>query len=135
MRFVRNVLCWIFAANCLGYTFFSARSLPNAIRQQHALSLLHILLIPPAFSVAVALICGIAWWTVWKRKQSAKGWAIAASIMYILDFLRQFIIPLHMWGKDIEGLFIGVVGLVAFLWGNDEQPQQAGGPPSRRTAI
>ena len=75
----------------------------------------------PTISVVMAAISGIAWWTIWKGKSSAKGWAVATSLMYILLFLRQFIIPLRpVWGRQVGALFIGIIGLVAFL-GRDKQ--------------
>ncbi len=120
----RKFMGWIFAATCLGNSIASVRTLPNAIHQHYALPLLQRLLYAPAFPAAVAVISGVAWWTVWKGKRSARGWGIAASLMWTLIFLRQFIIPLRpVWDKHVGALFIGSVGLVAFLWyGKERMP-------------
>jgi hypothetical protein len=108
---------WIFLATALQYLAISVRSIRYTIHHHYALPVLLDPLFVPAFSVAVAVICGVAWWTIWKAKSSANGWGIAASLMYILMFLRQFIIPLRpVWGKDVQSLIIGIIGLVAFLW-------------------
>ena len=96
MRLNRNVLWWIFAFTCLRYMIISARSIPYAVHRQHALPLGRSLLLFPTFSIAVTVVCGVAWWTLWKGGRSARSWAIAASLMYILTFLRQFIIPVGL---------------------------------------
>jgi hypothetical protein len=118
----RTFMGWIFAATCLGNSIVFVRTLPNAIHQHYALPPLYRLSYAPAFPAAVAVISGVAWWTVWKGKHSARGWGIAASLMWALIFLRQFIIPLPpVWDKHVGALFIGSVGLVAFLWYGKEQ--------------
>lgn len=113
---------WIFAATCLGNSITFVRTLPNAIRQHHALPLLQKLLYAPVFPAIVAIISGLAWWAVWKEKRSARGWGIAASLMWTLIFLRQFIIPLRpVWDKHVGALLVGSIGLVAFLWYGKER--------------
>src|ERR1700691_4930131 len=117
MTLIRTVLCWGFLLTCLEHMIVSGRSIPDAIHRQHDLPLLYILLISPTFSIAVSVICGVAWWTVWNEMRSARGWAIAASLMYLLIFVRQFIAPLQpRWDRHVRDLLIGIIGLVAFLW-------------------
>jgi hypothetical protein len=118
----RKFMGWIFAATCLVNSITFARTFPKAIHQRYALPLLQRLLYAPVFPAAVAVISGVAWWTVWKGKRSARGWGIAASFMWTLVFLRQFIIPLRpVWGMHVGALFIGSVGLIAFLWYGKER--------------
>jgi hypothetical protein len=118
----RKFMGWIFAATCLRNAIAVARTLPTAIHQHYALPLVDRLLYAPVFPAAVTVISGVAWWTVWKGKRSARGWGIAASLMWVLIFLRQFIIPLQpVWDKHGSALFIGSVGLVAFLWYGKER--------------
>ncbi len=115
MRVLRTVLCWGFLLTCLENMIVSARSIPNAIHRQHGLPLLYILFRAPAFSIVVSVISGVAWWTVWKGERSARGWAIAASLAFVLTFCRQFVVPLQpVWGRHVGALFIGIVGLVEF---------------------
>jgi hypothetical protein len=113
----RKFMCWIFLATCLQYLTASLRSIPYAIQQHHTLPLLRSLLMAPALSVVMASISGVAWWTIWKGKSSGSGWAIATSLVYILIFVRQFLIPVRpTWDHYLGALFIGLVGLGAFLW-------------------
>jgi hypothetical protein len=113
----RKFMGWIFALTCLEYLIAFVRSIPNAIQQHFALPLLWRLLYAPIFPAVFAAISGVAWWAIWKGKRSTRAWAIAASLMYILVFLRPFIIPLRpVYGHNAGALFIGIVGLLAFLW-------------------
>lgn len=113
---------WIFLAISLQYLRGSIASFPYAVRQQSPVPLIHILLIAPVFSMAVSVISGLAWWTVWKGKSWARGWAIAASLLCIIAFAGQFIIPLRpVWDWELTWLWIGVLGLVAFSWPNRQR--------------
>jgi len=70
----------------------------------------------------LAAVFGVAWWTVWKGKPSARGWGIAASLFYILVSL----LPIIFFSRSVWAgvgvvltnfglvLAIGVAGLVAF---------------------
>jgi len=85
----------------------------------HSFPLLWNLLVGPVFCVYFAAIAGAAAWTIWKRDAGARGWAIVACLMYILTFLRQFIIPVRaVWWDQyyLVELFAGLVGLVSFAW-------------------
>jgi hypothetical protein len=63
----------------------------------------------------------VAWWTIWKRKPAARGFAIAASVMQILIFVGQFISPARLaWDYHAGALLLGVVGLLAFLSNKQE---------------
>jgi len=115
----RKFMGWIFLATSLHYLRVSIENFPYAIRQQGPILLIRILLIAPVFSTVVSVISGLAWWTVWKGKSSARGWAIAASLVCVMAFARQFIIPLRpVWDWELTWLWIGIVGLVAFSWPN-----------------
>jgi len=113
----RKFMGWIFLATSLQYFTITVRSFPYSIHKQYAVPLLRILLTAPSISIVMATISGLAWWSIWKGKPSAKGWGIAASLMYLLIFFRRFIIPLvATWDHRASALFIGTAGLVAFLW-------------------
>lgn len=107
---------WVFLVTTLQYVTILVRAIPYELHQQYPVPLVRRMLIAPAFPLVVAAISGAAWWTVWKQKPSARIWAIAASLIYILIFARQFIILLQEpWYQHVGALFIGIVGLGTFL--------------------
>jgi drug/metabolite transporter (DMT)-like permease len=82
-----------------------------------------ILTVPVLFTF-LTYIFGMAWWTVWKEKPSGKSWGIAASLINNLVMISAFILhkrPLsdYQW----EVLAIGIVGLIAFLWPDEEESE------------
>jgi hypothetical protein len=117
MQFIRKVLCWIFACTSFLYLENFHQVILYMIHQDYAPSVLRSLLIAASFDILVAGISGVAWWTIWKGVTSARGWAVAASAIHILIFLRQFIIRSRpVWGHHVGALIIGIVGLVTFMW-------------------
>jgi hypothetical protein len=70
-----------------------------------------------AYFPVLAMINAIAWWSIWKDKRWARGWAIAASLICIELPVRRMIRFHHSpWG-DLGGLVvIGVACLIAFSW-------------------
>jgi hypothetical protein len=85
----------------------------------HSFPLLWSVLVGPVFCLYFAAITGTAAWTIWKRDAGARGWAMVACLMYILTFLRQYVIPVRAvwWDRYyLVELFAGLVGLVSFAW-------------------
>jgi hypothetical protein len=81
-------------------------------------------LIVPAVFVLQAYIFGMAWWTVWKDKTSAKNWGIAASLINILSILWLHLRHSRsLSSREWELLAIGIVALIAFLWPDKEEPE------------
>lgn len=116
MQDIRKVLCWLFAVNCLLHLLIPLRSILYVIHRHYALLALRNLLFDASFSVVAAVICGWAWWAIWKGKPSARAWGISASVMYLLIFLLQFAVPERpFWDHHVGALTVGIVGLVAFL--------------------
>jgi len=112
---VREVLCWIFACTSLMYVVLCLRSMYTISRNYASLTLSN-LLIFVLFEAVVAAIAGTAWWTILKGEPLARGWGIAASLMYILIFLRPIIFfSRSVWWHHVGALVIGVIGLVMFL--------------------
>jgi len=87
---VRKVLCWIFACTSVLYVALFLRSI-YATSQNYAFLTLSNLLIFVLFEAVVAAVTGTAWWTILKGELTARAWGIAASLMYILIFLRPII--------------------------------------------
>jgi hypothetical protein len=79
--------------------------------------LLRSMLIGPWFSVQMATISVLAASSLWKRKPWARGWAIAASLMFFVMYFRQFIVPVRpTWSHGLVTLSIGMIGLFSFAW-------------------
>jgi hypothetical protein len=117
MQLIRKVLCWIFACTSFLYLENFHQVILYIVHQRYTPSVLHSLLIAASVDTIVVGISGVAWWVIWKGITSAKGWGIAASVIHILIFLRQFIfLSQPVWGRHVGALIIGTVGLVAFLW-------------------
>ena len=117
----RKFMCWIFLATSLQYLTITLRSIPYSTNQIHTAPVLNRLLTAPIISIVMAAISGMAAWTIWKGNRIARVWAVAASLVYILIFFRQFIVPLRpTWDHHAGALVIGMVGLVAFLWPDKE---------------
>ena len=109
----RKLMFLIFGFTSLACIALVLRSIPQA----HKIPFIRSLLAGPIFLLHMAAISGVAAWTIWNGKSWARGWAIAASLMYILTFLRQFIIPVRpTWGHHLPGLLIGLLGLASFAW-------------------
>lgn len=116
MQDIRRVLCWSFAFTCLLHIFVSARDALYASQQHDELSFLGGLMFAALFSILVATVSGVAWWTMWKSKSSARGWAIIATLASVLIFLRAVVFHLHIAWHHLGALVIGIIGLVAFSW-------------------
>src|SRR5438046_6550710 len=83
MHTLRKNLCWIFALTAFACLEIALSSILRTIHQPYAfLSLRH--LVVPALLTALAVVFGMAWWTVWKGRQSARGWGMAASLINIM---------------------------------------------------
>jgi hypothetical protein len=106
---------WLFGLDCVEKLFISIRDFPGGANQQFAVPFLHRLLMLPIFSLEVAVVEGVAWWMIWRRKGWATGFGIAASLTYVLMFARPFILAFpHAW-LHIGDLAFGIVGLTTFI--------------------
>jgi hypothetical protein len=113
----RSFMGWIFTLSILSALVNIAR----AVLHPRSRTLLQNLLVGPMFHSAVAAVSGLALWAIWKDKSSARGWAVAASSIHILDFLRQFVIPVRpVWDHYLISLVVGIIGVVAFSWRDQE---------------
>ena len=111
-----RTLSWTFAISSLvglGVTLLSV-----CMVYQRALLNPLFLLVPGVLSMQAAIFA-VAWWTIRKRKPSARVWGVAASLTYILPTLFIIFWKIHR-SRAIRDctwimLAIGVVGVVAFL--------------------
>jgi hypothetical protein len=87
------------------------------VHQYHDFLTLPGLLVPAVFAVQ-GTISGMASWTLWKRKRSARLWAIVASLTYIMGPLLTIGSNVH-FSRPIRDcsiiiLVVGVTGLIVF---------------------
>jgi hypothetical protein len=109
----RQFMFWSFTATSIIYLAL----VPYRLFHAHSTPILWNLLVGPVFTVHMAALSGIAAWTIWKAHPWAKGWAIAASLMYIVIFLRPFIVSMRtVWDHNLVALSLGLIGLASFTW-------------------
>src|SRR5260370_16185547 len=88
---IRRFLSWIFALTafiCLRLCLrLSALTLPHILHPLQPVPSVGLRIAGVAFILSLpiqSVAFAMAWWTVWRRKRSARGWAIAASLIFIL---------------------------------------------------
>jgi hypothetical protein len=121
-RRLRSVLCWYFAFDSSVSLQSVAQDILRTVHRQNAAHPLSYLPGAALYSLA-AIVSAMAWWTVWKRKASARRWALAISVWNVLVGAPLFYYWLYGWSGYWQ-LFLGslwlptlagVVGLGAFL--------------------
>ena len=127
---------WKWPADCrVCVDWFFALSVPmsllniaRAILYPHSRTLLQNALVGPMFYSVIPVMSGIALWAIWKDKSWARRWAVAASSVLFLEFLRQFIIPVRpAWDHYLSSLVLAVTGVAVFSW-RDRQGDSAKNP-------
>jgi hypothetical protein len=112
MSFFRAMAGWLFALSCVVCAWFAFRLVPLALHSRYAS---HPVVRAESLTIfpIEATIFGVAWWSVWKRKPSAKFWGIAGSLTWILTWLIAY---LQFSRFHWVFLACGIAGMVAFLW-------------------
>jgi len=127
-------IAWLFGLTSLISICFAVRIILRVIYRCNSFLQLQIQIISAFFPV-LAIIFGVAWWTVWKQKNSAKGWGIAASLIYVLLSLWEIVFSKRPWNSFLGTLAVGLVGLIVFLWpyekeADTDDPEPEGEKPS-----
>lgn len=79
-----------------------------------------VFLVPWVLPLETAVF-GVAWWTVFREKRSARAWGIAASMVFILWVLLPLLTTPHFfWTGELLLLSVGTIGLIVFAWGTTE---------------
>jgi hypothetical protein len=121
MRDLRKVLCWVFAISSLGCLRIALLRILRTLYPSDAVPPFRNLVIAAVFSVVAAIFL-VAWWAVWKVKPSARGWGIAASLIYVLlPLWAAMYFPRSVWVPFGIMLATGVAGLVAFSWSDKQR--------------
>lgn len=120
---LRKYLSWIFAFSfLLGLPATYSTTLSIFASLRHRAPNVHwpaswwllVFLLPFVMPIQTSVF-GLAWWTVFRQKRSARVWGIAASMIFVLwTVLPLFYSPRYFWTGSLLLLGIGLVGLVAF---------------------
>jgi hypothetical protein len=133
MRIFRILLSFYFAILSMAFIRGTFRDAPGTVHSQVVSQFPPMSLTEKAVLLVLAAIFGVAWWTVWREKASARRWAIAASLLNLLICIGIPLLYYYIWGLSafwqVERVFgilsaIGIAGLVVFL----RPYRQAGGP-------
>lgn len=106
----RGVYCWMF----LIYSIVGIHAFYASLRGPDREHLFH-----NAVFLACCLVFGIAWWTLLRRKPSARQWAMAASVLIALPAFAMTItaswgnFPRFKLGFQV-GILSGIVGILLF---------------------
>jgi hypothetical protein len=121
----RKYISWIFAlAFLIGVpiTFTTTLNVFSGIRHRDpsvhlSVAWWLVLFVLPWVMPLQTAVFGVAWWTVFREKRSARAWGIAASMVFILWVLLPLITPPHFfWTGNLLLLGVGTTGLIVFAW-------------------
>jgi hypothetical protein len=112
MRAVKGFVCWIYA---IGAVFFISLAPAFFIPGRHShysqgYNPLLASFISGGIAVVLGLIHGMAWWTVYKGKPSARYWVILPSLIFLaFTFATAWRYPSHLFG-EIMPFAMGIAG-------------------------
>ena len=100
---IRTIICWGFLYSCVRYVIDPRVSIFYAIHKSSPI----LPTLRNVFAIALygvfPIVCGLAWWTIWKRKSSARPWGVAASLMNISVFIPPMIVVRPQQRKQKAG--------------------------------
>jgi hypothetical protein len=115
MAKLRGLLSWCFCWVFMVLLGVAAKIVLNFIHRQVSARAL-----PLAAALVIAsIVFAFAWWTIWKRKDSAKIWGTVASLLSLLAPLPMLYFGVSVFLKTFLGFYwpstvLGIVGLIAF---------------------
>jgi hypothetical protein len=119
MTDVKRLMSWVFGVRCLLYLVNALPGIRFLTYGRYSNVGLRIVLVTMSLVVTGAIVCGIASWEIWTKKPTARVWAIAASLVSILDFLLGFVTTVvtsrPSWKHQLTALVVGSFGLIVFL--------------------
>lgn len=123
MNTIRKLLAWLFAISSLLCIWHSLQfAFRYVIYRQHPHLAWHELFAVSLFPL-LAIIYGIAWWTVWRKLPSGRFWGVLACLTYI-GFPLWAMIALHSVQLSLAVmLVIGILLLIVLLWPTHEEPK------------
>ncbi|WP_348265286.1 hypothetical protein P8935_12235 [Telmatobacter sp. DSM 110680] len=120
MQILRKIMAWIFAIECFFFasvvwiTHYPPQYGQPFILGGDASPLLTVVEVC-AFYFIVIFALGVAWWTTWKEKASARIWGITASIVSLFWYQDpSYWYQIHRQGVWVHWA-ICLLGLIAFI--------------------
>ena len=139
MRGIRIVIAWCFVATALLSFWNVVRFIPTKVYTDGSGSDPSIVAKALLISIFVAFgsLFTTAWWTVLRKRDSARKWALLASfVLAFAGFLLLYAHPITLIEKGWIPLAIGVTGLAVFYRGRTAEQQRyvsSGSVPSDGT--
>lgn len=126
MRGIRIVIAWCFAATALLSFWNVVRFIPTKVYTDGSgaePSLIAKAVLISIF-VAVGSLFTTAWWTVLRKRDLARKWALLASfVLAVAGFLLLYAHPIALIEKGWIPLAVGVAGLAVFYRGGTTEHQ------------
>ncbi|MGC1300527.1 MAG: M50 family metallopeptidase [Alloacidobacterium sp.] len=112
MRRLRKFLCWCFAVAAFAFVYLLMKARVSYGYWSPGWKLALGVVVP----LALAAVFGMAWWTAFKEKDSARNWGIVASLVYLLLGVSVTTFSPNVSKSQPSWLLsgIGVAGLIAF---------------------
>jgi hypothetical protein len=121
MNELRKFMGWLFALTSL-ISIWCACKITLHIIHRHSYTIFSLRnQFISAFFPVLAVIFGVAWWTTVKEKQSAKGWGIAASLIFVSLSLWEIVFSKGMWSSFGVMLAVGITGIILFVWPREKE--------------
>jgi hypothetical protein len=121
MHGVRKIIVWIFAFNAIVCFFIASRHIADRFHVSLSLHSLRPFVVPVVFSF-LAIVFGMAWWTTWRERPFARAWGTVASLInFVIPLLRLIFFSRSNWNGAAIVIAVGIAGLIAFLWPNEER--------------
>jgi hypothetical protein len=117
MRAIKLAIAWCFAATAILCFWDIVRFIPTKVYMYGSASDPSLIAQAVLLSILLALgsLFAMAWWTVLRNRDSARKWALIASLVLALaGFLLFYAAPFTLMQKGWLPLLTGIAGLVAF---------------------
>jgi hypothetical protein len=111
----RFFFAWAFAIMAVSCTFFSLARVATIVYRHHGIPHTSVLG-STVFTLLIAAIFAMAWWTAWMEKPRARLWGVAACLLGLTVPLLSFLLPHRpMTESRWSILVLNVFGQIAFL--------------------
>ncbi len=125
MNTIRKLLGWLFAISSVLCLWHSPQFVLRIISRHYNLSFRNLLAV--SIFPILAILYGIAWWTVWRKWRSGRFWGALACLTYVV-FPIWTVIMFRSLPLVLLAMFvIGATALIIILWPTHEEPEEPSG--------